>query len=73
MKKLIILAAVPNVPENYANVKLILNELNMEALEFTYSADVKMLMTLVGKSAGKPKFGCPFCSACTPYTENGNL
>ena len=73
VKKLIILAAVPNVPENYSNVKLILNELNMEALEFTYSADVKMLMTLVGKSAGKPKFGCPFCSACTPYTENGNL
>ena len=22
---------------------------------------------------GKPKFGCPFCSACTPYLSDGDL
>ena len=30
-------------------------------------------MILVGKSPGKPKFGCPMCSACTPYTDDGSL
>ena len=44
MKKLLILGAVPSVPENYFNVKTILQQLNMEALEFTVAADVKMRM-----------------------------
>lgn len=78
------------MPENYYNVKEILNQLNIEALEFTMSADIKMrkwiyevflnslklivlVMILVGKSAGKPFHGCPFCSASTPYMENGQL
>ena len=42
VKKLLLIAAVPKTPENYDNVKAILNELNIEALEFTVSADVKM-------------------------------
>ena len=75
------------MPENYYNVKEILNQLNVEALEFTMSADIKMrkwiyevflnslklivlVMILVGKSAGKPFHGCPFCSASTPYVDS---
>ena len=42
VKKLIVLGAVANVPENYFNVKFILDQLNVEALEFTMSADIKM-------------------------------
>ena len=42
VKKLIVLGAVPDVPENYFNVKIILDELNMEALEYTTAADIKM-------------------------------
>ena len=30
-------------------------------------------MILAGKSGGKPKYGCPFCSSCTPYEEDGEL
>ena len=44
MKKLLLIGAVPSVPENYFNVKTILDQLNMEAVEFTVSADVKMRM-----------------------------
>ena len=90
VKKLIVLGAVADVPENYNNVKVILDQLDVEALEFTMSADIKMckwlnevflnflkcivlVMILVGKSAGKPFHGCPFCSASTPYMENGQL
>ena len=36
------LGAVAEVPENYCNVKVILDQLNIEALEFTMSADIKM-------------------------------
>ena len=30
-------------------------------------------MILCGKSLGKPTFGCPFCSACTPNFSDGEL
>ena len=42
VKRLILIGAVQDVPENYHNVKAILNELNIEALDFTVSADIKM-------------------------------
>ena len=42
MKKLLLLAAVPSVPENYYNVKKILDNLNLETVEFTTAADLKM-------------------------------
>ena len=54
-------------------LKKILEEVDLEVLEFTVAADIKMLMILVGKSGGKPKFGCPYCSACTPFDTNGVL
>ena len=37
VKKLIVLGAVADVPENYFNVKVMLDQLNIEALEFTMS------------------------------------
>ena len=42
VKKLIVLGAVAEVPENFHNVKVILDQLNIEAVEFTMSADIKM-------------------------------
>ena len=41
VKRLILVGVVQDVPENYNNVKTILQELNIEALDFTVSADVK--------------------------------
>ena len=42
VNKLILLGVVPGVPENYHNVKTIMNNLNLEAIEFTAAADLKM-------------------------------
>ena len=39
VKKLMLLAVVPQVPENYPNMEAILGELNMESVEFSVSAD----------------------------------
>ena len=38
VKKLLVLGAVADVPENYPNVKVILDQLNIEALQFTVAA-----------------------------------
>ena len=42
VKKLLLLAVLPEVPENHFNVKAILSSLNLEAIEFTAAADIKM-------------------------------
>ena len=42
VNKLLILGIVPEVPENYHNVKEILSSLNFEVIEFTAAADIKM-------------------------------
>ena len=39
---MMVLGAVPQVPENYLNVKMIIEQLNLEAIEFTLSVDIKM-------------------------------
>ena len=42
VKRLLLLGVVQGVPENYYNVKTILEELSIEALDYTVSADIKM-------------------------------
>ena len=42
MKKLFLLGVLPEFPENYTNVKFMLDNLNTSALEFVTSADLKM-------------------------------
>ena len=42
VKKLIIVGAVPEAPENYFNVKAILDQVDIDALEFTVAADSLM-------------------------------
>ena len=62
-----------DVPENYENVKMILESLKVEGVEYTTQADLKLLVILVGKASGRPTFGCPFCSSQIPYTTKGDL
>ena len=47
VKKLMVIGAVADVPENYPNVKVILDQLNIEALQFTVAADIKMCKFLL--------------------------
>ena len=42
VKRMLVMGAVPDIPENYPNVKMILDELNMEAVDYTMSIDIKM-------------------------------
>ena len=47
---------------DYENLKQILDEVKIESLEFSVSADIKMLLLIIGKPSGKPTCGCPFCN-----------
>ena len=73
VNRLVLLGLIPNCPENHYNINLIMKEMGMEGLEFLKSIDIKLVMILVGKSGGKPKFGCPFCSSAQPFKEQGIL
>ena len=73
VKKLLILSAWPDVPENHSNIKKMLDKLDVEAIEFSVSADTKMLLLLCGKSLGKPKYNCPFCDATEPFDGDHSL
>ena len=73
VNRLILLGLVPNCPENHHNISVIMRELGLISLEFVKSVDIKLVMILVGKSAGKPKYGCPFCSSAQPFKEKGKL
>ena len=42
MKKLLVVGAVPDAAENYFNVKTMLDKVDIEALEFTVAAVIKM-------------------------------
>ena len=42
VKRLLVIGAVPDASENYFNVKAMLDKVDMEAFEFTVSADLKM-------------------------------
>ena len=46
VKKLLVLSVYEGVPEVHGNLKMILEDLNIEAIEFLVSADIKMCKLL---------------------------
>ena len=48
VKKLILLAVYPNVPECHENISIVLSDLGIEAIDFGITADLKMLLILIG-------------------------
>ena len=59
VKKLLLLSVYPEVPEVHDNLKKILEDLNIEAIDFLVSADIKMRKLLIVVTA--TEFGL-FCS-----------
>ena len=62
VKKLIIIAIIENVTESYDNIKLLLDELDLEKIEHFSTLDLKALNIICGiESPGAASFPCPFC------------
>ena len=66
VKKLIVFFASPTC-EWYHNLSTILSDLGINALDFSFSMDIKMVLIICGKQYALSKYCCPFCPGCTPW------
>jgi len=69
VNKLLILLAVPAVQELYHNIKVLLNELKMDAIDHVLTSDLQMVLVMLGKDSGACRHACPYCEGCAPWTE----
>ena len=55
------LAIVQDVPENYENLRLILEYLNLDDVSYSLAFDLKLANILLGISSHGGKFACMYC------------
>ena len=68
VKKTFVIAIV-KATENYHAVCTLLYLLKLDNIEFGFSLDLKMVLIVCGKQAASSKFCCPYCSGCSPWTD----
>ena len=71
VKKLLVLLVSPTI-ETYENIAGLMGELGLDAVDFGYSCDLKMILLLCGKQSASSKYCCPFCTNCAPWTGSLN-
>ena len=64
--KTLVLAVLPSIDENYANIKMLLDKLKLNSLDCSISEDLKVLLLMVGKHLAASKHPCPFCETESP-------
>ena len=67
VKKVFVLAVTKTV-ENHHNLSTILENLGLDAIDFGYSADLKMVAIICGKQNASSKHPCPWCDGSAPWT-----
>ena len=70
VKKLFVVGLIPDVQEIYPNVKTMLEELNLEGIEYGLSADLKIYLCIIGKQIASCIHSCPYCEGQAPWDEN---
>ena len=65
VKKVIILGAA-DVKENYFNVKLLFNRVNINSLKVQLAVDLKMANIILGLQTHSSKHACHICDAANP-------
>ena len=61
VKQSIILAYVENVSEDYENIRLIMELLRVDELDYVVAADMKLLNVLLGLCGHGGKYACIYC------------
>ena len=69
VKKLILLLVSPTT-ERHDNMAALLGELGIEAIDFGFCCDLKMVLVLLGKQAASSKHCCPFCTGSSPWLSS---
>ena len=67
VKKLMIMACVPNCQEHYENVKQILEQVDLSGVDMSESADIKMVLTQLGKQGASSTHNCILGDGKAPY------
>ena len=75
VKKMFVLAKVPDIDENHTNVRKVLSLLNLSGIDnCSWTKDIKLVRIFCGKQLGRPKKDCPWCNvSCDCYEEGGEL
>ena len=66
VKKLFLLLVSPTT-ERHNNMSSLLGLLGIDAFDFGFSCDLKMVLCLCGKQCASSKHCCPFCTGSAPW------
>ena len=58
----LLLGIVPNIQENYDNCAVIFKSIELRNIQFTLSADLKLLNLILGLQNHTSKYSCCFCN-----------
>lgn len=61
VKKLIMLANVPDVKESWSNCKLIWDLAKINDIPYIFASDYKLSLTMLGKQTAVSSYPCPYC------------
>lgn len=73
VKKLLLLAIVPHIPENYLNVKGLLSALNLSAFDLLTTLDLKLCNIVSGLQASSCSYPCYACEAHKSFAKKARL
>ena len=68
--KTLIFAVLSSIDESCASIKMLLDKLKLNFLDYFISKDLKLLLVMVGKQLAASKHPCPFCETESPCAEN---
>ena len=68
--KCLILACIPTMDESYPNLKLIMDSLKIDSLDYSMSQDIKVMLQVIGKQCAACTHPCPYCEAKKPEFEH---
>ena len=73
VKKCFILCLIEDLPENYANVKKMLDLLDIGSIQHHLACDLKLQNILVGIQGHSATHPCVYCTAKKPWDQPGEL
>ena len=69
VKKMFVVGLIPDVQEIYPNVKAMLDELDLQGIEFGFSADIKIYLCIIGKQVASCTHPCVYCEGKAPWEK----
>ena len=72
VKELLIIALAPDTQESHSNLRIILEHIRpLFNYKLSISADLKMILLLLGKQGGQCKHSCILCPDSKPWVKEG--